>query len=251
MKKDKEFFDNQFINYNSVYGNAWGMNWRVYMKLRTCASLDETLKYIAAHDYAKILEIGCASGDFTNNYIEATGPGHQIIGSDISELAVNICKKRFEKYKNASFLNIALPAIGMKNVACIICMDVLEYFDERGKKECLVAMKDALSDNGILICQLPLDKEDEEAFLNLFSEIFQVEVKRYVYGKIWYKYFDQWLVLLVNAFLLGKRWGIIGKIIGKIAYKICCSEKIVSFWFNINEKFFPQKRSHMVLVGRK
>lgn len=250
MKYNKKYFESQFENYDSIYGNGWGMNWRAYMKLRAQDSLDEVVKYITSHDSVTILEIGCASGDFTSRYIE-TGMEYKIIGADISELAVDICKKRFRNYKNASFVSMNFPNIGMKNIDCIICMDVLEYFDRHDKKECLSAMKEAMSDNGTIICQLPLLEEDENAFVDMFSNVFQVDVKRFVYGSIWYKCFEQWLVMMVNVFLVGKKFGFVGKVIGKLAFGICNSDKVVSFWFKVNEKLFSEKKSHIVLVGRK
>ena len=251
MKYDKEYFEKQFSNYDNKWGNAWGMNWRSYMKFRILSALDETLEYIKSHENCTLLEIGCATGDFTDKYIESISVHQQVIGADISELAVGICTERFRKYKNVMFINMELPNISINNIDCIICMDVLEYFDVEGKRKCLEAMKDALVPGGRIICQISLQKEKENEFREIFESVFEIEAEHFVYGMIWYSCFDQFLVFLVNVFLVGKRWGRVGRLIGTIAYKICSCDKIVAFCFKLNEKFLPKVKSHIVIVGSK
>lgn len=251
MKYEKKYFDDQFSNYSDVFGNGWGMNWRAYMKLRAKAPKELLCEIINKKDNCSVLEIGCATGDFTETYIDyLCDKQGDVVGCDISELAINICSEKFEHYKNASFKTMELPYIADdRSYDCIVCMDVLEYFDHMGKIECVDSMKRHLKDSGVLLVMIPLGNEEEEEIKNIFSDRFSEIEVAYVYGWLWFHLFEKKLVLLVNTLYRHNKLGVVGKIVGKIAYYVCKSEFIVNSFFHINRRVLPQKKSHLIITS--
>ena len=255
MKNNKEYFESKFNNYSDKFGNAWGMNWRAYMMMRAKISLSRINDIIQDKDCKKILEIGCASGDFLNGYVNAVAEDRDkmLIATDISDNAVSICREKFSEHNNVSFETMALPDVTYNDVDLIICVDVLEYFDINEKQECLKWMREALSERGQMVLQSPLGYEDDEAFINFVNENFAVMKQEYIWGKVWFDWFEKRLCYLVDLFLKDEHeyLGWFGKLIGKAAFKILGSEFLVSFFCKINFLFFRNKKSHIIWVLKR
>ena len=253
MKYNNKYFDEQFVNYSQQYGNGWGMNWRAYMKLRMHPAMNSVKEIISKKEKCTILEVGCATGDFIDTILESIRDSEgKIVGADISDIAISICKEKYRKYKCIEFVNVQLPCLEYKNeFDCVICMDVLEYFDLKGQDKCVQNLVECLKIGGKLVLQLPLGMGNEKAILEIVEKKMKIQSVDYVYGKIWFTFFEKTLVLLVNTLLVNKKLGVLGAIIGRGAYKICASIKLVENVFKFNKKYFPNKKSHIVITATK
>ena len=251
MKYDSEYFEEQFSHYDDKYGNAWGMNWRAYMHARAEKATGIVKKYIKLYgENCNIFEIGCATGDFIDSYMqELNDYSGELFGTDISSKAIDICKKKYKDYHNMRFEVLELPNIVLgRRFNCILCIDVLEYFDIFGKKACIENMLQFLSDDGHLIIQIPLQGENEEEFIRVVQTCAKINDVQYVYGDIWYNLVEKHLVGWVYILLRDKKMGKIGEAIGKIFFNILKSKKMVNSVFGFNEKFFPNRRSHIIMI---
>ena len=66
---NKDFFDSKFEHYNEIDSNAWRINWRASQLHRMKRVAEEINLIIRNHiNIINILEIGCASADFTQMY---------------------------------------------------------------------------------------------------------------------------------------------------------------------------------------
>lgn len=231
------------------------MNWRAYMKLKNEKTLCELKKLTSEYPQGTYLETGCASGDFTEQLLEAITANGQYIGTDISDTAVSICKDRFKNCSNARFLAMALPDIPS---GClydgIICMDVFEYFDDAVQAECLKNFWAALKKGGKLVLQVPLPAVNEEKLITMVKKEFSaqaIETVRYAYGRWCAKWFENKLTYVATRLLHDRRLGWFGVPFGWIAYQICANERLIRFFFALNERFAPDIRSHLTIVARK
>ena len=252
MKYDSsEYFDEQFAHYDEKYGNAWGTNWRAYMHARAeKATAIVKQKIILFGDNCNIFEIGCATGDFIYSYLqELSDYNGKLLGADISSKAIDICKKKFKDYHNLRFEVLELPRIMLQErFNCIICVDVLEYFDILDKKACIENMLQLLADDGHLIIQIPLQGENEEELTKMVKTCAKINDVQYVYGDIWYTLVEKHLVGWVYFLLRDKKMGKMGEAIGKLFLILLKSKKLVNGTFYLNEKFFPSRCSHIIMI---
>lgn len=255
MGYSKAYFEKQFNSYSDRFGNSWGMNWRAYMKLKNEKTLRELKKIIKEYPYGIYLETGCASGDFTEQILEAITVSGQYIGIDISDTAVSICEKRFQNCSNVRFLAMALPDIPSEFLYDgIICMDVFEYFDDAVQAECLRNFQRALKKGGKLVIQVPLPAVNEENLISLIKKEFSaqaIETVAYAYGQWCAKWFEYKLTYVATKLFHNRRLGWFGVPFGWIAYQICANEKLIRFFFALNERFAPDIKSHLTIVARK
>lgn len=162
MTYDSNYFDKQFSDYDDMLGNAWGMNWRAYMHMRAEKASNVVRNFIRLNkNESKVLEIGCATGEFVDTYLdELIGLGGTLLGTDISPIAIDICRKKYCKIKGAQFEVHALPNIQLnQRYNCIVCIDVLEYFNSVEKENCIKNLLQLLSEDGSIILQMPLEGE--------------------------------------------------------------------------------------------
>ena len=250
---EEEYFNVQFGTYDEKFGNSWGMNWRSYMKLRAEKAKTKCCNIIRENKRCKILELGCATGDFTTSIMNCIIECEwDYLGGDISEVAIDICRKKFREFQPFRFVKMVLPSIPTEeSFDCIVCMDIFEYFSINERVESLKSIYMHLNKGGKIIFQIPLEGEREEEVIPLFNEWFQNINIDYVYGDIWFRWMEKPLVRLVDELLRRKIFGVLGIPIGKIAYKICSSYKLVKRAFDFNERFFPEKKSHMIIIGER
>lgn len=251
---NNEYFENLFHKYSEQFGNSWGMNWRAYMKLKNEKTLSELKKIFQEYPTGTYLETGCASGDFTERIIKDITAKGKYVGTDISDAAIAICKKRFQNNANADFAVMALPDLPKEyKYDCIICMDVFEYFDDAIRKECLKRAYQSLKQNGRLVLQVPLPTVDEVELMRLVRAEFgsnAIETVSYAYGS-GAQLFEYKLVYVANMLYRDRKMGWFGIPFGWLAYRICANEKLIRFFFSLNERFAPETRSHVTIVAQK
>jgi len=251
MNRSNSYFDGQFQNYDNKKGNGWGMNWRAYMILRCDEIFSRLKEELQKRNSSGILEIGCATGDFTKRYLPyAKEKKVNILGIDISERAVEICRDIFVDEKCCSFEMGRLPELDeRKKYDIILCMDVMEYFDIKERDECYKNICSCMNGEGCMLLQAPLSGEDVNQFVEQISKYFSVREIDYVYGQLWYEVAEVWLYKAVEALYFKNRtWPLY--IIGLGAYKMMSSRSVVSFFFWLNRLLLPNKKSHIVLVCR-
>lgn len=249
MKRDKEFFDKQFSDYNPVRGNAWGMNWRAYMKRKN----DETFRIFfhllrTIHE-PDVVEIGCATGEFSKRIEGVLSVSNgRLDGIDISDKAVAICKDRFKDNGSYSFETGCLPEIDAKKKYDIaLCMDVLTYFDVNERGEVYNNINELLKEEGFLILQMPLQSEDIDQIIRQAKERFEIRRTAFVYGKVWYRLVEVHGSMIVEKMYFNSKNSIL-RFFGWIFYCVMRNNALVSLFFKINKTLFPSQKSHIVLL---
>lgn len=251
MNRDLSYFENMFHNYSTKRGNGWGMNWRAYMILRGDLILTYLKKVIEKYDDAHIMEIGCASGDFTERCLAIIESGNAaFLGVDISEKAIDICNNRFSKYNNLHFKQAQLPIISDRNFDIILCMDVLEYFNVEERKEVYGNISNCLNKNGRVLFQTPLDGEEIAALIEGIEEFFVVENVDFLYGWLWFNLFEK-RFSGIGGLWLNENKSIIKRLVGLGPYLLLSSKMMVRLFFYLNKVFFPNKKSHIVINAKR
>jgi len=129
-KKTVKLFDEQF----AIEG--WGEHteesrfktwFKENMPLRNAHSY-ALYKWLGKPDYSNVMvfDAGCGNG---NRSALLAKKGFNVIGGDISPLAIKQAKKRFLKHKNVEFLNCDLHSVPFKENTFdyIVCFDVIEH----------------------------------------------------------------------------------------------------------------------------
>lgn len=249
VNRTEEYFDEQFISYDEEKGNGWGMNWRAYMSLRVDVIFQWFASLCKSRRQPSILEIGCASGDFTaqcDSLIKNCGG--KIHGLDISARAVDICSSRFQDCPECSFSVGRLPHLDFQEkYDVILCMDVMEYFDVAERDLCYNNLSALLAAGGVILLQMPLQGEEMGQVIDQVKQHFLIKKMDYVYGKLWYDFFEARLHWMVRVMYFKHRFFPV-RWAGRMAYEVMRSRRIVSVFFEINKKYFPKKKSHIVMI---
>ena len=82
----KEWFESKFNNLDN-FGDKWGHRWRGSQKFRYDLYIKILKSILPTKEKIKILDIGCALGDFTKR-VWQLDPKNEIYGIDISENAI-------------------------------------------------------------------------------------------------------------------------------------------------------------------
>ena len=97
---------------------------------------------------SKILDFGCASGDFVN----FTGEKYQIFGVDISDDAIHLAKKKYPQF-GSRFLFFKDFDCSNEKFDAIVLWDVIEHV--KNPTETLKNLKKYLNKNGVFILSTP------------------------------------------------------------------------------------------------
>lgn len=254
MNYDKDFFDQQFENYNEKEGNVWKINWRA-SQIRRHVLVENKVKdmlQLCPDRALPSLEIGCASGDFTIRYYELLQKrGRQLVCYDLSEKAVEICKKRFQEYditfKQGNILSLTEPD---ECFDTIVCMDVLHYFNEQQWKDALKEIKRIKKKEGYALLAIPLGNEDEfgTSFRNTVKKQFEIISTDYVDNWFYQKYLEPLLLYIYNALNHEKIRKIVWQGFRNIVRKLLSSAKVLEVWIAIGKALKQRKNSHIILV---
>lgn len=251
---NKDFFENKFNYAANEEESVWRF-WRASQKNRMKIMNQNIQKICTKLASAKkiiVCEIGVATADFTQLYYMKKRM--KVLGIDISERAVKICKKKYDGDKNITFRQGDLFCINEKQkFDIIICMDTLHYYnsetiEEAIKKFCFI--KDKF---GFMVLSVPLKEDDEwgndfVSIVKRHAEIIEMGyINNYFYDhtiepKLLYVY-D---VLCVDK-LLGKFGVFMGKTIIKAIMKSMIIFKICSAYGNLLGK---RSNSHIYILAK-
>lgn len=193
----KSWFENQFKNLDAR-GDRWGHRWRGSQKFRYDLYTKILKNILPTKKKIKILDIGCALGDFTKR-VWQLNLENEIFGIDISENAIN---RISEEYPDMKFMVGSLPKLSFKENSfdLILCLEVLYYLNKEGRVESLKNIRKVLKPDGYLFFSGVLDggvryfAEDE--IIELISNYFDIEAVEYNYSRIYITIESKFLSLL-------------------------------------------------------
>jgi trans-aconitate methyltransferase len=131
--------------YAKVVDDPWGLSWRPSQKLRylhTLNLLDQIDQPINS-----VLDIGCATGDFTYLLSRKYTP-NAVLGIDFVEEAVRRAETKYPdlRFKIGSIFDVGKEFEGQVDLAT--CLEVLYYIDNANHLRVLDAVKNALREGG-------------------------------------------------------------------------------------------------------
>ena len=184
----KEWFESQFSSHElDTLGDKWGHRWRGSQKLRYKLSLSVIKNIVKNSRSLKILDIGCALGDFTSK-VYHLNPRNEFYGIDISQKAIDYVSK---KYKWLHAKPSALPDIPFPSNSfdLVIALEVLYYLEEKDRRNALHEIKRVLKNGGYLLVSGPLDGGkryfSKDVVLQLLSKFFIIEHVTFNYAKVY------------------------------------------------------------------
>lgn len=194
----KEWFESLFDPKQNPIVDGWKIAWRGSQKFRYDLYTEILKHVLPKNEKIKILDIGCALGDFTRR-VWQLDPKNEILGIDISENAINRVSK---EYPDMKFKVASLPALPFNESTfdLILCLEVLYYLNPEDRIKSLENIKKALKTDGYLFFSGVLDggvryfAEDE--IIALISKYFDVERIEYNYLPIYTKIESKFLYLL-------------------------------------------------------
>lgn len=194
----KEWFESQFDKTDSL-GDKWGHQWRGSQKYRYLLYLRILKKLIPSQKTLKILDIGCALGDFTQK-VSQLDTKNEIYGVDISENAIKMVSK---KYPGMKFRINFLPDLSFdrNSFDLVMCLEVLYYLNREDRVTSLCNIKNILVSQGYFLFSAVLDGGvhyfSEEEVVQMISDNFYIEVINFNYAKL-YTLLETKLILFIN-----------------------------------------------------
>lgn len=194
----REWFENMCnAEYADSIGDKWGTRWRGSQKFIYDSRI-KILKKLLPKKKMKILDIGCALGDFTKR-VWQLNPENEIFVLDTSKNAINYVSK---KYANMRSTVGALPNLPFKGnfFDLVMCLEVLYYLSPDDRIDSLENIKKTLKTDGYLFFSGVLDGGiryfSEGEIVALISKYFEVERIEYNYAWIYTKIESKFLSLL-------------------------------------------------------
>lgn len=135
--------------YAKVRDDPWGLTWRPSQQLRYQKVLS-TLDALE-QPFADVMDVGCATGDFTYLLSKHVRGLQTILGVDFVEDAVERASRRFPPL---TFSTESLLAIGNKypeSFDLITCLEILYYVAESQQLEALRSLRRALRPGGYVV----------------------------------------------------------------------------------------------------
>jgi len=139
--------------YAKVPADPWGLTWRPSQQLRyqKVLSILDPLLDPSEKPLAHVMDVGCATGDFTY-LISRHVPGLQtLLGVDFVDSAVERARRRFP---HLTFSNESLLALGDKypeRFELITCLEVIYYVPSTRRVEALRSLRRALRPGGYAV----------------------------------------------------------------------------------------------------
>ncbi len=141
-----EWFIQEYAN---VAGDPWGLSWRPSQVLR----YQKTLALLAAipQQRFRVMDIGCATGDFTYLLSRYMTSGEALLGVDFVESAVMRARQRFS---HINFIKESVFSLGdtyKGQFDLVACLEVLYYLDKEDQSRALQSIKGVLRNKGYAI----------------------------------------------------------------------------------------------------
>lgn len=159
--------------------DPWGHDWRASQKTRYNAAIRllETNQITSCNS---ILDIGCALGDFTLPLQNTTG-AKNVLGVDISDLAIQKCKNIYPQYDWAvsqlPSLNLGGTLSPVGHFDLISALEVIYYTAPSEITQSIQRISDLLSPGGYLLISTYLYKDPfktPQSFHEIFSNHFEI-----------------------------------------------------------------------------
>jgi len=153
-KIDKDYYDEDYFE-NGLQTNKSGYNgcvWEERYKQDACGIIN----YFKPK---KVLDLGCSKGFRVRAFKEYNVFA---MGCDLSEYAIKNCDPAVKNFVSQKDVGNPDQMKGYRTGAfdLILCFDILEHLTEPQLKRTLCEIKRILSNGGILITQMPMEKYD-------------------------------------------------------------------------------------------
>lgn len=177
-----EWFVQEYAN---VSGDPWGLSWRPSQALRYQKVL--TMLETIPKPISSAIDVGCATGDFTNLISKRMPSLNLLLGSDFVESAVERAHQRFP---NINFIKESIFSLGDRYESqfdLAACLEVLYYLEGDQRLRALRSVRKLLRDGGYavfssFISEAPYFTPDQ--LLDLIGSEFQVIASQVLHLKI-------------------------------------------------------------------
>ncbi len=150
-----KFGDAEWLNaqYRRTKVDPWGLGWRPTQRYRLALMVRLLREHLRAQDQAlRIIDVGCATGDFTQRLSRLNGPvGASVLGIDIAEEAVARARQRHPdvQFECASMEQAA--SRWRESADCVSCLEVLYYVPPEGREAAVEQLGALLRPQGLLL----------------------------------------------------------------------------------------------------
>ena len=162
--------------YAKVEDDPWGLSWRPSQQLR----YQRVLKSINARDLTleNVLDIGCATGDFTSLLAAHLGPERSILGVDCVETAIDRARRRFPglEFRTESLAELGSVYAGQFDLAT--CLEVIYYVPKEQQLAAVRSVRRSLRPGGLAVFSSFLSTAphfSREQFVALLEREFRVQ----------------------------------------------------------------------------
>jgi 2-polyprenyl-3-methyl-5-hydroxy-6-metoxy-1,4-benzoquinol methylase len=177
-----EWFQRQ---YSTVTDDPWGLTWRSSQRLRYQKVLSAL--NVVERPLTHVLDVGCATGDFTYLLSRHVRGLQTILGVDFVDSAVHRARIKFP---HLSFSNESLFALGTKypkHFDLITCLEVIYYIPKDQREQALRSLSTALRPGGYavfssMVSAPPYFLPDE--FLDLLKTEFEIVQYKILYLRL-------------------------------------------------------------------
>ncbi|HAP40063.1 MAG TPA: hypothetical protein DCQ94_09915, partial [Nitrospira sp.] len=166
-----EWFERE---YGKVSEDPWGLTWRPSQWLRYRRALDAL--EMAEEPLSKIIDVGCATGDFTHLLSKQVGR-ESLLGVDFVDSAVERARQRFP---SLNFATESIFDLGEKYPAqfdAVACLEVFYYIDRLQRPAALQSLSGVLRRGGYAVFSSligPPPHFSNQEFLDLVGSEFQI-----------------------------------------------------------------------------
>jgi SAM-dependent methyltransferase len=199
-QRTKEYLDSQFSAVESRGSDRWLIRYRASQTIRHDLCYSMTKEVCNDKKAMRILDIGCALGEFTARFC-AVNNSHHIVGIDISFNAVQYASKM---YPRVTFLQGALPDLGFEDTTfdLVILLEVLCYFTYENRQKVIGEIYRSMAPGGYLLLSSRLDDGTHyftsEEVQSLISNQLHVKEISYNHARI-YTVFEKPFLLAYTA----------------------------------------------------
>ncbi len=145
----KEWFENK---YHGVSEDPWGLSWRPSQEYRYLRMMQSLLKHMdPAAKYSLVVDLGCATGDFTARLKDHIHNGGIVTGVDISGTAIERARR---KYPSVNFEEWSMDEIAgryQKSLDIITCLESIYYLQPIERKKFISKIYTALRKGGLVL----------------------------------------------------------------------------------------------------
>lgn len=244
---ERDFFEKQFSNYYQDGYNGWMMSVKASHKYRFHWAVKKLKEQKSKIN--RSLELGCASGDFTEYMLHNFSNIEELRCVDLCEEAIDICKERIKK-ENVYFEVCELPNINYDSdyFDTIWCMDVIYYLNIKEQWELIYEINRMMANDGLALFMIPYDQRNCSILKRCIKRYMNIIDVEYNYNALWGAY-TSFLESVYKR--LQKNKDIFSNILRKLCISMMSSETLMNIVRIINTKYFKDKKSHMMIIAKK